>query len=120
MAAAALPEGRAIIGNDEYSFPRRRCCERGAKGCEIGGVAAHELYCRTVAAREASELFDVEPALLHLGERYATVEQLFAEPPPRAFPQAPGVDAERVESHDQGPEAAERRIGLGVELFSEP
>jgi hypothetical protein len=114
-----LPERRTIVGNNENSLPRRRCCERGTKGREVGGVAAQELYVRTVAAREASQLFDVEPALLHLGERYAAVEQLFAEPPPRAFPQASGIDAESVESHDQGPEAAERRIGLGVELFSE-
>lgn len=67
---------------------RDRCPKSG----EIVHVASHELHVGTVAAREARQLFEVQPTLADLGEWHATIEQLFTEPSPRALPQAPRIE----------------------------
>jgi hypothetical protein len=110
VPAPGLAESRAIVGNDEDSVAPCGRRDRGSKGGKVVCVAPDELHVGTVAAREAGQLVDVEPALAHLGEWYATIEQLFAEPSPRPLPQTPGIDTEGVEAHHQRPKPAERGI----------
>ncbi len=54
-----------------------------------------------------------------MGERQAAVEQLLVEVPPGAAPDAPRVDAQRVERHCEAGQAAEGRLVLGAEVLNE-
>src|SRR6185436_1069658 len=65
---------------------------------------------------EAGQRYPLPPDLIG---RRAAVEHLLAEPPPRPLPQPPRIDRQRVQHDHQRSEAAERRLGLRVELLCE-
>ena len=50
---------------------------------------------------QAGKLIDVESARTHICQRHATVEQILRKPSPRSFPEAFGVDGQRIQRHDK-------------------
>ena len=71
------------------------------------------------AASEGYGAVRLEATPSYLVERYAAVKEVLGEPPPRPFPQPAWIDRKRIECDHERTEAAERRLGLGVELLRE-
>lgn len=81
--------------------------------------SAVELDLRTVAARQAAQFIEGDPFAPDHLERQAAVEQLLTVPAPRALPEATGIDLQGVQRDHERPQAAERRIRLGVKLLGQ-
>jgi len=119
VSGASLPERAPVVRGDDHRVGTRSLRERAAPSLQGGDVRTLERDGGPIAAREAGKLVQIEAPSPNDLEWNAAVEKLFSEPAPGSLPEPPRIDGERVERHDEGPEPAERRFRLRVELLGE-
>src|SRR5438045_1851605 len=93
MSRARLSERAPRVARDDDRLERRprRGTDVRSQPIEPCGMTL-DACVGAVAARETRDLVDGEAAFAHALERRAAIEQLFAEPAPRSFPQAARID----------------------------
>ena len=94
MSIAGLAEhlARVCSQEDHAAFASARVEHLLAQDFDASLVGVLDASVRAIAARETSELVEIDAACLHLAERHAAVEQVLRKPAPRAFPQPPRID----------------------------
>ena len=117
VSAASLTKRGSVVGADQDRVARRRTLDGAPERVRIAPLRVDELDFGAVAAREATELVQIEPASSHLGQRHAAVQEIFREPAPRPLPQTTRIDPKRIQCDHERTQTTKGRVRLSMKLL---